>query len=283
VIATSFLKGSKGPGLELGISAERVRQIEEAAIKRPPVGLVELGEYAWKDTRQFYLECLAYRAEGIGYFYRDRRPPAKCQRELLPYEPPKTLVRIARYLGSPENYQRSQEILRTYEMAGKAPYASPTERAAGQPDWDRAAPPKWKADARIVIEAEQSTMFWASDNLREFEIWSWPGYSRGVPFMVHDRAHQLSQQIAADGTPCTTWAFVGDSHKRRVSKSEVNQPLRLKKPRSKRYVYKPESPLVLLFWARQLIAWHYLRYWKGEDPRERKESIYREVCLEAAE
>jgi sigma-70-like protein len=193
-IVLKRLKGAKLAeiGLELGISAERVRQIEEAAIKRPPVGLVELGEYAWKDTRQFYLECLAYRAEGIGYFYRDRRPPAKCQRELLPYEPPKTLVRIARYLGSPENYQRSQEILRTYEMAGKAPYASPTERAAGQPDWDRAAPPKWKADARIVIEAEQSTMFWASDNLREFEIWSWPGYSRGVPFMVHDRAHPRS-------------------------------------------------------------------------------------------
>jgi hypothetical protein len=119
-----------------------------------------------------------------------------------------------RYYGSAAYYRENQEILRTYELAGRAPYASPAERAAAQPNWDRAASPEWKVTARPVIEAEQSSMFWSGDTSHEYEIWSVASYSSRAPW-----AHQLCRQIALDGAPCTTWAFVGHCHKRQVSKA----------------------------------------------------------------
>jgi hypothetical protein len=70
--------------------------------------------------------------------------------------------------------------------------------------------------------------------------------------------------------------FLGYSHKRRVK--EVGEELALN-PQRKRCVHlKPDSPLVLLFWARHLIAWLYL---KGES-YEQNEGIPGEVRSEAA-
>jgi hypothetical protein len=57
-----------------------------------------------------------------------------------------------------------------------------------------------------------------------------------------------------------TWAFLGQSHK--LPKEMVGQEIVLhKQKRDIREYLKPDSPLVLLFWARQIIAWHYIRYW----------------------
>ena len=75
------------------------------------------------------------------------------------------------------------------------------------------------------------------------------------------------------------WAEVGEIHKRRIAAANINQPLVLRQAR-KRFNYKPDSTLVLLFWARQLIIWHYLCYWRGEEPHEK--DIHREVCAKAA-
>ena len=52
---------------------------------------------------------------GIGYFYRDRRPPPKCRFPLLPYEPPKTLVKITVY-ASREDSEQHDEKLRGYGL-----------------------------------------------------------------------------------------------------------------------------------------------------------------------
>jgi RNA polymerase sigma factor (sigma-70 family) len=102
-------------GRTLGISAERVRQLQ-LAIQRPPVGLTEVDEYEWRDhqAKQFRFECLRYCADGIAYLYRNRRQSAKCQRPLLPYEPPESLVKITGL--APAAYSREhQEILRIHE------------------------------------------------------------------------------------------------------------------------------------------------------------------------
>jgi hypothetical protein len=56
-----------------------------------------------------------------------------------------------------------------------------------------------------------------------------------------------------------SWTALGHVHKRRVR--EVNQEIVLRKPKTKHVPFKPDSRLVLLFWARQIIMWHYLRYW----------------------
>jgi hypothetical protein len=157
-------------------------------------------------------------------------------------------------------------------------------------------------------------MFWKSDNLSDYEIWSQPSaigifYAKGpypyqVPFLTapHTPLDKHGEPVLGrDGKPMSyrwspfingecdywrdqraiydTWAHVGDVHKRRVTK--VNQPLVLRQSRKRRFDYKPDSPLVLLFWARQIIAWHYLRYWMKGDEDEK--DISRKVRLEAAE
>jgi hypothetical protein len=142
-------------------------------------------------------------------------------------------------------------------------------------------------------------MFWPADDLSKYEIGGEPIYSyvryakrsnERLPYLVaeHDFYEPKKGNINARGEPerrtgrqwysprlhgeadgdrrgerchIETWAYVGHSHKRRVA--EVNQEIVLKKPRERdiRQYLKPDSKLVLLFWARQIIAWHYIKYW----------------------
>ena len=57
------------------------------------------------------------------------------------------------------------------------------------------------------------------------------------------------------------WTALGDVAK--LTGDRVGRDIVLGKPRKRdiRAYLKPHSPLVLLFWARQIIMWHYLRYW----------------------
>jgi RNA polymerase sigma factor (sigma-70 family) len=193
-------------GLDLGLSAERVRQIEIGAIKamRGSHRLAEIDEYEWRrrstgrgsvdpytapstgnlghDAGLFLRELEIYCKVGIGYFYRSRLQP-KCRRPLLPYHEPK-LVKITVFGG--EYYQRQWDRLRSYEQAGRAPYASPEERAKGQDDWadwhkwKRSPSQRWRLEARRALKAQWALLFWSDDNLSEYEIWSEPNYSRVI-------------------------------------------------------------------------------------------------------
>ena len=57
------------------------------------------------------------------------------------------------------------------------------------------------------------------------------------------------------------WTALGDVAK--LTGDQIGSDIVLGKPRKRdiRAYLKPDSPLVLLFWARQIIMWHYLRYW----------------------
>ena len=219
-IVLAKLDGATRPeiGLQLGISAERVRQIERA-IKRSPIGLKELDQYGWTSSgycpdgvgffcrdrtdrirlqlKSFRYECEMFCRHGIGYLYRDRRPPPKCRFPLLPYEPPKTLVRITVYAPRDEQYDK---MLRGYELTL---VNNPTPRIydfGGQDEWTnwkiwkRQKPQSWRVSARIRLKADHATMFWPSDSLSDYEIFSEPNaigifYAKGpypyrVPFLT---------------------------------------------------------------------------------------------------
>jgi RNA polymerase sigma factor (sigma-70 family) len=260
----------KDIGADLGISAQRVRQIEDA-IRLPPPGLSELDEYAWKDheAKLFYFNCMKYCAVGIGHFYRYPGLPPKCHRTLLPYEPPATLVKIITL--APGAYCQEYEArLRSHErtLISNQP---PATIDGGQDDWQgwrrkRGQPPKWRVRARDTLKTEHARMFWSGDNLSEYEIWSEPCYASGVPFMVFDRAHQLSRQFDSQGRPRTTWALVGHNHKRRPSK--VGEELVLKR-KVKTGVIMKEG------WRPDPRELKHGCYWKGEI---HEEAPQRQIC-----
>jgi RNA polymerase sigma factor (sigma-70 family) len=222
-------------GLELGISAERVRQIE-LAIKPPLIGLKELDEYAWtssgycpdgvgffcrdrtdsirRQLKSFRYECEMFCQHGIGYFYRDRRPPPKCRFPLLPYEPPKTLVKITVYAPRDEQYD---EMLRGYELTliNNPPpriydYGAQDEWTNWK-TWKRQKSRPWRLIARSKLKAEHQAMFWPSDSLSDYEIWSEPSaigifYAKGayqyrVPFLTapHTALDKHGKPIARYG------------------------------------------------------------------------------------
>jgi hypothetical protein len=214
-------------------------------------------------------------------------------------------------LGPAEYYRDQWERQRSFEPIGFAPYEDSKEKAKGQPDWKRPTPtPKWKLVTRAKLKAEHACLFWSSDNLSAYEIWSELSYSTAfcakgrspiaLPFLMaaHDFYQPKKGTIKPDGspekrtgrgpwsasiigegdcdhrgtTPCIVkWTYLGDSHKRRVAKA--GEELVLRKTR-KRFggasscqsfiCIKPDSPSVLLFWARQIIAWHYLHYWEPQ-------------------
>jgi hypothetical protein len=91
-------------------------------------------------------------------------------------------------------------------------------------------------------------------------------------------------------TPCVVkWTSLGDSHKRRVA--EVDQDIVLHKI-TRRFgaksscqsfiCLKPDSKLVLLFWARHLIALHYSRYWMPLDMENEDENRNLQITRHAA-
>ena len=57
------------------------------------------------------------------------------------------------------------------------------------------------------------------------------------------------------------WASIGEVNK--LPGEHVGKDIVLHKARKRdiRQYLKPDSKLVLLFWARQIIAWHYIKYW----------------------
>jgi hypothetical protein len=64
------------------------------------------------------------------------------------------------------------------------------------------------------------------------------------------------------------WTVLGQVHKRRVR--EVNQEIVLKRPHKSVLHLKPDSRLVLLFWARHIIMMHYIRYWLPVEHRSKQ-------------
>jgi RNA polymerase sigma factor (sigma-70 family) len=290
-------------GLQLGISAERVRQLE-LAIKRPPIRLRELDEYEWNSAQQFYYDCKMFCQHGIGYFYRDRRPPPKCRFPLLPYEPPRTLVRITEYAPREWSDQQDQKV-RGYELTL---INNPPPRIydyGGQDEWtdwkiwERQESKQWKLSARTKLKAEHQTMFWPSDSLSDYEIWSEPSaigifYAKGsypyrVPYLTasHTALDKNGKPIARSWwSPFVVgecdygrdqravhnaWAAVGESHKRRVSR--VGQELVLKGKINTGVIMKKG-------WRPDPKELKHGCYWKGKDPHEK--DIHREVCAKAA-
>ena len=192
----------------------------------------------------------------------------------------------------PAQYYRDQlERQRSFERVGFGPRQSAKERNASQPDWKRPTPKrKWMVQAHAKLKAEQATMFWSDDDLSDYEIWTVPTYSRAlhesyfrphrVPWLtaghlVLDKnqkpvayiQHSPSLMGESDygfkdiGFCLENWTALGDVAK--LTGDRVGRDIVLGKPRKRdiRAYLKPHSPLVLLFWARQIIMWHYLRYW----------------------
>jgi RNA polymerase sigma factor (sigma-70 family) len=306
-------------GRELGISAERVRQIQNR-IERPPTGLRELDQYKWVDhqARQFQHDCKMFCEQGVGFFYRNQSPPHKCPRQILPYTPPASLVK-ATVLGPGEYYDRYNEKVGSFQRLERARYVSETERNKQQDDWpewkdkrQRARAPKWKLKARAALKAEQESMFWQGDNLRDYEIRTEPCYSRAllesykrphrVPWLTapHRLIDKHGKPVGAPfehspsligesdyggrdiGHCIETWTDLGDCHC--VPKEIIGKEIKLYKPRKRdiRAHLKPDSMLVRLYWVRVIIAWHYLKYWMHpateKETRHAKRKAARKIC-----
>ena len=254
------------------------------------------GEWRWighswldHDTRVFYAERREFYRRGVGYFLRSRRME-KRRREILPYKKPawprqNTPIKFAHA----EYYRDHRERMRCYERLGFAPYVSKEERNASQPNWKRPTPKrKWAIKACAKLKAEHATLFWSDDNLSNYEIWSERTYLRvlhqsyrrpyPVPWLtathvVRDKNQkpvgriQHSPYLIGEsdygfndvGFCLENWTALDHIHKRRVR--EVNQEIVLKKPINRAVHFKPDSRLVLLFWARHIIIMHYLTHW----------------------
>ena len=192
-------------------------------------------------------------------------------------------------LGPAEYCRGHSERVKLFERMMLPAFVSKAERNASQPEWKRlASKSNWKIETRAKPKADHATLFWSDDNLSNYEIWSEPTYSRSlyesylrphrVPWLTADHIvlnknqnpvghtqHSPSLMGESDygfkdvGFCLENWTALGHVHKRRVR--EKNQEIVLRKPKTKHVPFKPDSRLVLLFWARQIIMWHYLRYW----------------------
>jgi hypothetical protein len=191
-------------------------------------------------------------------------------------------------LGPAKYCRGHSERVKLFERMMLPAFVSKAERNASQPEWKRLAPKsKWKIETRAKLKSEHATLFWSDDSLSNYEIWTEPTYSRSlyesyfrphrVPWLTAGLVLDKNQKPAGHtqhspslmgesdygfkdvGFCLENWTALGHAHKRRVS--EVNQEIVLRKHRNRPLPLKPDSRLVLLFWARQIVMSHYLRYW----------------------
>ena len=257
--------------------------------------------HAWLDraAKLFYAEHQEFIKRGVGYLLRDRRTENKLTRPLLLYEEPSWTQRCkikrkgCQCIGcrptkdAPAYYAIAHEAkFRTYHRLDNAAYVSDEERNRQQDDWpewkrkrQRGPAPQWKLTLRAKLKLEHSRMFWPYDELKDYEIWSEPSYSRGLyesyfrPYRVPrlTATHRLPNKISAPywskvklekwvrfqhspsligesdygwkdvGFCLVTWAFLGHSHK--LPKEMVGQEIVLHKQRKRdiRQYLKPDS------------------------------------------
>jgi len=182
-----------------------------------------------------------------------------------------------------------------YQRLDAPAFVSNKERNASQPNWERPTPKlPWKVELCVKLKAEHASMFWSDDNLSEYELWSVPTYSRALYeryFRPHRAPWLTANHQVLDkhgkrsgftehspflmgesdyghkdvGFCLENWTALGQVSK--LTGEQVGKDIVFYKPRKGdiRQYLKPDSKLVLLFWARHIIMMHYIRYWMPEE------------------